>query len=148
MLEKHGLSSDILKFEVTESTLLSEPEKAISTMRELWQNGITLALDDFGTGFSSLSYLKRLPLDIIKIDRSFVSGIGINKADKSIVDATLVLAKRLGMDCIAEGVETEAQLSLLKRLGCMEFQGFYFSKPVPIEQFYLLIDNISKRRTT
>ena len=142
MLEKHGLSSDILKFEVTESTLLSEPEKAISTMRELWQNGITLALDDFGTGFSSLSYLKRLPLDIIKIDRSFVSGIGINKADEAIVDATLVLAKRLGMDCIAEGVETKEQMDYLTELKCQLFQGYFFSKPVHADIIYgYLSDN-------
>lgn len=130
MLKKHELNSEVLKFEITESTLLFEPEKAISTMWELSKKGITLALDDFGTGFSSLSYLKRLPLDIIKIDGSFVSGIGINKADKSIVDATLVLAKRLGMDCIAEGVETKEQKDYLVEQNCQFFQGYLFSKPV------------------
>jgi diguanylate cyclase (GGDEF)-like protein len=130
LLESHDLPAGLLKVEVTESALLSEPEKAIHTMNALSKLGVILALDDFGTGFSSLSYLKRLPLDIIKIDRSFVSGIGIEKTDEAIVDATIVLAKRLNMHCIAEGVETKQQLEYLVERQCHFIQGYLYSKPV------------------
>ncbi len=130
LLKSHDLPAYLLKIEVTESALLSEPDKAIRTMNALSDLGVILALDDFGTGFSSLSYLKRLPLDIIKIDRSFVSGIGIDKTDEAIVDATIVLAKRLNMHCIAEGVETTQQLEYLTKRQCHYIQGYLYSKPV------------------
>jgi diguanylate cyclase (GGDEF)-like protein/PAS domain S-box-containing protein len=129
LLKKHNLPAFLLKVEVTESALLSEPDKSIQTMNALSELGVILALDDFGTGFSSLSYLKRLPLDIIKIDRSFVSGIGVEKADEAIVDATIVLAKRLNMHCIAEGVETTDQLKYLTKRDCHYIQGYLYSKP-------------------
>ncbi|MDP7593496.1 MAG: EAL domain-containing protein [Litorilituus sp.] len=129
-LKAYDLPAHLLKIEVTESALLSEPEKSIRTMQALSKLGVILALDDFGTGFSSLSYLKRLPLDIIKIDRSFVSGIGEEKTDEAIVDATLVLAKRLNMHCIAEGVETITQLKYLTERDCNYIQGYLYSKPV------------------
>ena len=130
LLKKYDLPAHLLKIEVTESALLTEPEKAIKTMNELSSLGVILALDDFGTGFSSLSYLKKLPLDIIKIDRSFVSGISIEKTDEAIVDATIVLAERLNMHCIAEGVETRAQLDYLTQRNCHYIQGYLYSKPV------------------
>lgn len=130
LLEKHDLPAKLLKIEVTESALLSEPENAINTMNAMSELGVILALDDFGTGFSSLSYLKRLPLDIIKIDRSFISGIGIEKTDEAIVDATIVLAERLNMHCIAEGVETEEQLNYLIQRNCHYIQGYLYSKPL------------------
>jgi len=132
-LKEHNLPAHLLKIEVTESALLSEPEKSIQTMNALSDLGVILALDDFGTGFSSLSYLKRLPLDIIKIDRTFISGIGIEKTDEAIVDATLVLAKRLNMHCIAEGVETVEQLEYLTKRKCHFIQGYLYSKPVDAE---------------
>ena len=130
LLKKHNLPAYLLKIEVTESALLSEPEKSIRTMNSLSELGVILALDDFGTGFSSLSYLKRLPLDIIKIDRSFISGIGVEKTDEAIVDATIVLAKRLNMHCIAEGVETKEQLEYLVKMQCYYIQGYLYSKAV------------------
>jgi diguanylate cyclase (GGDEF)-like protein len=130
LLKKHDLPAHLLKVEVTESALLSEPENSIKTMNALSDLGVILALDDFGTGFSSLSYLKRLPLDIIKIDRSFVSGIGVEKTDEAIVDATIVLAKRLNMYCIGEGVETKRQLEYLTKRHCHYIQGYLYSKPV------------------
>ena len=130
LLKTHDLPAHLLKIEVTESALFSEPEKAIQTMNALSSLGVILALDDFGTGFSSLSYLKRLPLDIIKIDRLFISGIGIEKTDEAIVDATIVLAKRLNMHCIAEGVETKEQLTYLEQRQCHYIQGYLYSKPV------------------
>ncbi|MDX2367215.1 MAG: EAL domain-containing protein, partial [Colwellia sp.] len=130
LLETHDFPAHLLKIEVTESALFSEPEKAIQTMNALSSLGVILALDDFGTGFSSLSYLKQLPLDIIKIDRTFISGIGIEKTDEAIVDATIVLAKRLNMHCIAEGVETAEQLVYLTQRQCHYIQGYLYSKPV------------------
>jgi diguanylate cyclase (GGDEF)-like protein/PAS domain S-box-containing protein len=130
LLTRYQLPATILRVEVTESALILQPENAITTMRQLSSLGVMLALDDFGTGFSSLSYLKQLPLDIIKIDRSFVSGIGINEADEAIVDTTLVLAKRLNMHCIAEGVETAEQLHYLVAKQCNFIQGYLYSKPV------------------
>jgi len=138
ILKEYDLPPEALKFEVTESMLISDPDKAIATMQALDNLGVVLALDDFGTGYSSLSYLKKLPLKIIKIDRSFVSGIGINTADEAIVEATLVLAKNLKMTCIAEGVENEKQLKFLGDKHCHLIQGYLYSKPVEgfkIEQY-------------
>jgi diguanylate cyclase (GGDEF)-like protein len=142
LLARYQLPATILRVEITESSLISQPENAITTMRKLSSLGLTLALDDFGTGFSSLSYLKKLPLDIIKIDRSFVSGIGINDADEAIVDTTLVLAKRLNMHCIAEGVETIEQLNYLVAKHCHYIQGYLYSKPRSAKKIMenLLID--------
>jgi diguanylate cyclase (GGDEF)-like protein len=142
LLARYQLPATILRVEITESSLISQPENAITTMRKLSSLGLTLALDDFGTGFSSLSYLKKLPLDIIKIDRSFVSGIGINDADEAIVDTTLVLAKRLNMHCIAEGVETIEQLNYLVAKHCHYIQGYLYSKPRSADKIMenLLID--------
>lgn len=129
-LKKYDLPASAVKLEVTESALIAEPKKAISTMNALSDLGILMALDDFGTGYSSLSYLKQLPLHIIKIDRSFVSGIGIDDTDEAIVDATIVLAKRLNMKCIAEGVETKEQLDYLIHRECHNIQGYLFSRPM------------------
>ncbi|MCW9082586.1 MAG: EAL domain-containing protein [Colwellia sp.] len=149
LLEEHNLPARLLKIEVTESALLSEPEQAIKTMQALSELGVILALDDFGTGFSSLSYLKRLPLDIIKIDRSFVSGIGIEKTDEAIVDATIVLAKRLNMHCIAEGVETTEQLEYLTNRDCHYIQGYLYSKPVDEKTIcdYLSVNTVELKAT-
>jgi diguanylate cyclase (GGDEF)-like protein/PAS domain S-box-containing protein len=143
-LQQHDLPADALKFEVTESMLISDPDKAIATMIALDKLGVVLALDDFGTGYSSLSYLRKLPLKILKVDRSFVSGIGINAADEAIVDTILALAENLKMHCIAEGVENEAQLKFLGDKHCHLIQGYLYSKPVEcskIEQ-YLQADTI------
>ncbi|WP_057833101.1 EAL domain-containing protein [Colwellia sp. TT2012] len=134
LLARYQLPAKNLRVEITESVLILQPENAIITMRKLSELGVVLALDDFGTGFSSLSYLKQLPLDIIKIDRSFVAGIGINEADEAIVDTTLVLAKRLNMYCIAEGVETVEQLHYLVAKQCHYIQGYLYSKPIPPEK--------------
>jgi diguanylate cyclase (GGDEF)-like protein/PAS domain S-box-containing protein len=130
-----GLPANALKIEITESAFIFEPEKAIKTMHELNGMGVLLSLDDFGTGFSSLSYLKQLPLDIIKIDRSFIDGIGVEKTDEAIVDATLVLAKSLNMYCIAEGVETEEQLNYLVDRQCHYIQGYLYYKPLLASEF-------------
>lgn len=146
IFKQYDLPPESLKFEVTESMLISDPDKAITTMKSLEKLGVVLAIDDFGTGYSSLSYLKKFPLKILKIDRSFVSGIGIHKADEAIVEATLALAKSLEMKCIAEGVENELQLKFLGDKHCHLIQGYLYSKPVEsymIEQ-YLQADKIGR----
>jgi len=144
ILVQYDLPPKALKFEITESMLISDPDKAIATMRALDNLGVVLALDDFGTGYSSLSYLKKLPLKILKIDRTFISGVGINPADEAIVETILALANSLNMICIAEGVENKKQLKFLGDKHCHLIQGFLYSKPVPviiIEQ-YLQADTI------
>ena len=149
LLAKFELPANILRIEVTESTLILEPVKTISTMCELSALGVTLLLDDFGTGFSSLSYLKELPLDIIKIDHSFISGIGINDTDEAIIDSTLVLAERLKMQCIAEGVETKNQLQYLTDKHCHYIQGYLYSKPITAnEVMKLLLINETDMKVT
>jgi diguanylate cyclase (GGDEF)-like protein len=144
VLRTHDLPAEALKFEVTESMLISDPDKAIATMQALDKLGVVLALDDFGTGYSSLTYLKKLPLKILKIDRSFVSGIGINSADEAIVETILALAKNLKMTCIAEGVENEIQLKFLGDKHCHLIQGYLYSKPVECSKIeeYLQADTI------
>ena len=141
LLAEFDLPANALKIEITESAFIFEPEKAINTMNALSEMGVLLSLDDFGTGFSSLSYLKQLPLDIIKIDRSFVAGIGVEKTDEAIIEATLVLAKSLNIYCIAEGVETKAQLNYLAKRQCHYIQGYFYSKPLEALEF---IENLKK----
>jgi EAL domain-containing protein (putative c-di-GMP-specific phosphodiesterase class I) len=105
-------------------------------MRE-W--GITIAIDDFGTGYSSLCYIKTLPIDHIKIDRSFVTDISTNTQDQAIVEAIITMSKKLGIQNIAEGVETREQLEFLQELGCGEIQGYYFHRPLSVEGFRELL---------
>lgn len=135
LLNKFNLPATALKIEITESAFIVEPEQAIETMRQLVKMGVLLSLDDFGTGFSSLSYLKQLPLNVIKIDQSFVQGIGLDHKDEAIIEATLVLAQSLGMQCIAEGVETLEQLNYLVSRQCYYIQGYLYSKPLIAEDF-------------
>lgn len=132
-LEKYSLDPRKLELELTESVLLDNVESAISTLCELKKLGVKIAIDDFGTGFSSLSYLKQLPIDKVKIDRSFVREIISNENDAAIAQGIISMAHHLKLKVIAEGVETEAQLAFLKRNHCDECQGFYFSKPIPFE---------------
>jgi EAL domain-containing protein (putative c-di-GMP-specific phosphodiesterase class I) len=123
---------------VTESVLLADAERAEALLAELKAIGVRIALDDFGTGFSSLSYLKRLPVDMIKIDKSFLDGIPLNVRDCALVDAVLTLGARLDHSIVAEGVETDQQRDWLVRHGCRYLQGFLFSRPVPRAAFLSL----------
>jgi EAL domain-containing protein (putative c-di-GMP-specific phosphodiesterase class I) len=134
-LVESGAKPSHLKLELTESTLLENIDDAIAKMRELKLLGVSFSLDDFGTGYSSLQYLKRLPLDQIKIDQSFVADIITNPNGAAIVLAIIAMGEALELDVIAEGVETEAQQYFLNKHGCYAFQGYLFSKPVPLEQF-------------
>ena len=127
-------------FEVTESTVLEDLDSAVESLAALRRLGVEIALDDFGTGYSSLSYLRRLPVTAVKIDRSFVAGLGRSPEDEAIVEAVIDLAHALGLRVIAEGVEDVVQVDALVALGADEAQGFLFGTPVPIEELPALLD--------
>jgi diguanylate cyclase (GGDEF)-like protein len=129
-LADSGLPADRLELELTESVLMRNVERVIATLSELRQLGVRFSVDDFGTGYSSLSYLKRFPIDAVKVDRSFVQDITANPDDASITRAVITMAHNLKLKVIAEGVETEGQLSLLIANHCDQIQGYYFSRPV------------------
>lgn len=131
LINASGLPPSLIRFEITESALMIDINKAIETMNRLTQLGVILALDDFGTGYSSLKYLKEFPIEIIKIDRSFVKDIGIDSNDEAIIESIIVMANSLGMYCIAEGVETTEQLAFLTERKCALIQGFLYSQAVP-----------------
>lgn len=135
ILQQTGINASRLKLEITESTVLENIEDTILKMRHLKQLGIGFSMDDFGTGYSSLQYLKRLPLNQIKIDQSFVRDLTIDPNDAAIVKTIIAMAEALGLDVIAEGVETEAQRAFLDEHGCHAFQGYLFGKPVPLMEF-------------
>ncbi len=139
VLQRYAIDSTKLKFELTESMLLAQMEATVTTMRALRDIGIRFALDDFGTGYSSLQYLKQLPLYQLKIDQSFVRDISDRGSDITIVRTIIAMAQSLGLDVIAEGVETEDQRQLLLNNGCENFQGYLFSRPVDVRQFEELL---------
>jgi EAL domain-containing protein (putative c-di-GMP-specific phosphodiesterase class I) len=130
----YGLAPELLELEITESVLMSNPEHAARVLSQLKHLGMRIALDDFGTGYSSLSYLKNFSLDALKIDRSFVKDMTVDRDDAVIVEAIIALARSLKLHTVAEGVEDADQLALLVSLGCDDYQGYYFSPPVPPEE--------------
>lgn len=136
VVRRTGADPNKLKLELTESLLVADVERTVDKMHALKAIGIGFALDDFGTGYSSLSYLKRLPLDQLKIDKSFVRDVLTDPSDAAIARTILVLGQTLGLDVIAEGVETESQRAFLAENGCRAYQGYLFSQPVPVEQFH------------
>jgi diguanylate cyclase (GGDEF)-like protein/PAS domain S-box-containing protein len=138
-IQSHGIDPKLIKMELTETMLLDDIEKTIETMGELNEIGIQLSLDDFGTGYSSLQYLKRLPLNQLKIDQSFVRDIATSNSDMAIVRTIISMAQSLGLEVIAEGVETQEQRQFLLTNGCTRYQGYLFSKPVPVEAFESLL---------
>jgi diguanylate cyclase (GGDEF)-like protein len=133
VLADTGLDPDMLWLEITETTIMADTEAAAETLRAIRGLGVHLAIDDFGTGYSSLTYLRRFPVETLKIDRSFVAGIGQDREDEAIVAMVLNLARALDLQVVAEGVETADQLHQLQRLGCGLMQGFYFGRPMPAE---------------
>jgi EAL domain-containing protein (putative c-di-GMP-specific phosphodiesterase class I) len=130
-LEASHLAPARLELEVTESLLLADSEMTLRTLHELRRLGVRISMDDFGTGYSSLSYLRSFPFDKIKIDQSFVKDLSDKEDSRAIVKAVIGLGRSLGMSTTAEGVETEAQLDLVREQGCTEVQGFLFSPPLP-----------------
>lgn len=138
-IQHHGINPNLLKLELTESILIKNIEDTIAIMNTLGEIGVQFSLDDFGTGYSSLQYLKKLPLTQLKIDKSFIRDIAIDKEDQAIVRAIIAMANSFNLNVIAEGVETTEQLQILQNLGCANYQGYLFSRPVPIENLEELL---------
>lgn len=128
-----GLPADALCLEITETALMNDPDLSLRTLAEVEALGVSLAVDDFGTGFSSLAYLKRFPVNTLKVDREFVTALSTDTDDQAIVATILALAESLGLDLVAEGIETEEQLAMLRNMGVTRGQGYLLSKPVPFE---------------
>ena len=137
--ERYSINPHHLKLEITESMLIDNIDYVVSTMSELNKIGVRFELDDFGTGYSSLQYLKQLPIYRLKIDQSFVRDIITDRSDKALVLAIIKIAHSLDYQVIAEGVETEEQRQWLMDNGCLQYQGYLFSKPLPIDELETLI---------
>ena len=138
-MSEAGLPPRLLQFEITESVAVSDPDRLKDVIGPLKTMGVRLAIDDFGTGHSNLSMLGRLPFDVFKIDRAFISSLYTDKQAPAIVEMILGMAETLGMETVAEGVETEAQESFLRQRGCDQYQGFYYSPPVSLEKFVQML---------
>ena len=133
---RYELSPSMVTIEVTESSIMARPETAIQKLHELRGHGFGIALDDFGTGYSSLAYLKNIPATELKLDRSFVIEILENKTDHAVLESVIALAAKLGLTSVAEGVETQAIANELQRMGCSTIQGYYYSKPLPPNDYF------------
>jgi EAL domain-containing protein (putative c-di-GMP-specific phosphodiesterase class I) len=133
-LSEHGTAAEFVEIEVTESSVMSNTEDVVLTLERLDSMGLKIAIDDFGTGYSSLTWLKRFPIRALKIDRSFIRDIIVDRDDDAIARAVISMAHSLHLVVIAEGVETQAQLERLMEYGCDEAQGYLFSKPVPADE--------------
>jgi diguanylate cyclase (GGDEF)-like protein len=140
IIEQSGIDPRYLKLEMTESMVIDNVADTIEKMHQLKALGLTFSMDDFGTGYSSLAYLKRLPLDQLKIDQSFVRDISQDPNDAAIVQTIITMGNTLGMNVIAEGVETQEQLDFLRLHGCATYQGYLFSRPVPLADFEKLVE--------
>ena len=147
ILARTGLPPEHLTLEITESALMRDAAAALVVLRALKGLGVLLAIDDFGTGYSSLSYLQRFPLDILKVDRMFVQELESDSGGREIVSAVISLAHALGLEVVAEGVETERQLEILRSLECDFAQGFLFSRPVPAAELRSVV-LLGRRRLT
>ena len=134
-LQRYGVPASALELEITEGVLLEDVELCITNMQALKTFGVRFAIDDFGTGYSSLTYLKRLPLDRLKIDRSFTQDLAGDSSGLMLVQTILMIAHNLGLECVAEGIENQAQLDILRRHGCALGQGYHFSRPLAEQDF-------------
>ncbi len=145
-VEINNLTPEHIEIEITESVLIEDFESTISILEELRNRGFKVSLDDFGTGYSSLSYLRDIPIDTLKIDKSFVDTILLDDSTSIITDAVITMVKKLGLETIAEGVETEEQFEYLKNMHCDNIQGFLLGKPMPSEKLIELIMEENKRK--
>lgn len=139
LIEKYALTPELLRVEVTESAYMDNPQKLIMEIEELHKAGFVVEMDDFGSGYSSLNTLKDVPINVLKTDLKFLSGTGIEERKNKILDSVVDMAHQMGMTVIAEGVETEEQAGYLLQLDCKYMQGFYFSRPIPVEEFEKLV---------
>jgi EAL domain-containing protein (putative c-di-GMP-specific phosphodiesterase class I) len=140
VLSDTGLDESALQLEITERAVMDDAEFSLGKLKKLKGLGVRFAIDDYGMGYSCLYYLKRMPVDSLKIDRSFIAGLGEDPGDEAIVSGTISLAHALGLKVVAEGVETEGQLAKLKGLGCDLAQGYHFTKPLPSEAAEKLLE--------
>jgi diguanylate cyclase (GGDEF)-like protein len=142
ILTAHDLAPEALHLEITESMIMSDPDRALDTVTRLRDLGVCISVDDFGTGYSSLANLKRLPISELKIDRSFISSLPHDESDLIIVGSTINLGHDLRLNVVAEGVEDEITLKRLEKLGCDLAQGYYFGRPLPSQEFVLMVDRL------
>jgi EAL domain-containing protein (putative c-di-GMP-specific phosphodiesterase class I) len=139
-LEASGLPATALVLEITERTLMVNSPLIRQQLDELKQLGVRLAIDDFGTGYSSLAYLRSFPIDIVKIDKSFVAALDEDEQAVALVHSIISIAEALGLDTVAEGVETPTQLATLRRLGCQVAQGFHYSAALPVDALSVYLE--------
>ena len=139
LLEQYQIEPNEIELEITESVLIEDFNEVVTKMRMLRDYGIRVSLDDFGTGFSSLSYLKGLPIDTLKIDKSFIDTLITDDSTRIITESIISMVKRLGFETVAEGVETEEQYEYLKNIQCDNIQGFYLGKPMPEQELESLL---------
>jgi EAL domain-containing protein (putative c-di-GMP-specific phosphodiesterase class I) len=132
-LAEYAIKPEALELEITESVLMENPDDAAQLLRDVRGLGVRIAIDDFGTGYSSLAYLKKFPVNTLKIDQAFIADIVRDRNDEAIVASILSMAESLNLKVVAEGVETEGQLEIIQKMGCEEVQGYYFSRPLPAE---------------
>lgn len=144
ILDSTGLSPNWLELEITENVILNAIELALSSLPELYAMGIHITLDDFGTGTSSINFLRKIPLDQLKLDRSFIKNINLNTIDEVIIQSIISLAKNLNLEIVAEGVETQKQLEFLRINHCEKAQGFYFSKPITTDELEVILQKFEK----
>lgn len=138
--KEFSIPIELFQIEITESMLMKNERLVSSSLKKLSNLGVLVCMDDFGTGYSSLYYLKNLPIDLVKIDKSFILPLTYNSKEKEIVKAIIDMCRALNIRVCAEGVETKEQLDILKELGCAQVQGYYFSKPVPFEELLPVIE--------
>jgi EAL domain-containing protein (putative c-di-GMP-specific phosphodiesterase class I) len=143
-IERWGIDPGRVMLELTESILMADSPLSRDAIKSLHASGARLVLDDFGTGYASLTYLRRFPLQGIKVDRSFVAGLGHRSEDEAIVRAVVQLGRSLGLDVVAEGVETADQERLLRELGCDSAQGFHFARPVPADEVLPILERLTR----
>ena len=132
---EYGIEPDRLRLEITESVMMKDQEARMETLRKLQDAGFIIEMDDFGSGYSTLNMLREMPVDVLKIDMVFLRQAGRNPRARTIIEEIIVMAERLGITSLTEGVETQEQFEMLEKMGCQLYQGYFFAKPMPVEDF-------------
>jgi EAL domain-containing protein (putative c-di-GMP-specific phosphodiesterase class I) len=143
LLQKNNIEAERLILEITESAMMQDPAMGLNLLNQLSNLGVQISIDDYGTGYSSLAYLKRFPVSEMKIDRTFIKDMAVDEDDKLIVGTTIDMGHNFGLRVIAEGVEDGDTASLLKQMGCDQVQGYYYARPMPVDELYhwMTVDN-------